>query len=253
MTVPSRIPLVIGNWKMNLTEHWAKVLLDELLPMLAGPGRTEVAVAPSFPCLRVVADRLAGTPVRLGAQDAHWQDQGAFTGEVSPRMLAEMGVHFVIVGHSERRTHFGDTDERVQRKVAAVRRHGMVPVLCVGEMEHERDEGRTLPVVERQMRLGLSEIPSAGGTELVIAYEPVWAIGTGRTPTPEQVQEVHRLIREQLASLYGPAAFAVRVLYGGSVTAENAAGLLRLPEVDGALVGGASLKAAGFAAIVRAA
>jgi triosephosphate isomerase len=165
-----------------------------------------------------------------------------------------MGVRLVIGGHSERRALFGETDERVHRKVDAVRRHDMIPVLCVGESEHQRDEGRTLAVVERQLRRGLGSTSVSSGEEIVVAYEPVWAIGTGRHAAPDQVDEVHRMIREQLGSLYGPAAASgVRILYGGSVNPDNARGLLALEEVDGALVGGASLDAGSFEAIVRAA
>lgn len=254
MTSAGRTPFVVGNWKMNLSERWAVALLDDLLPAIAGALDVEVGVAPAFPCLRAVADRLAGSPVRLGAQNVHWEDKGAYTGEVSPRMLSEMGVGFVVVGHSERRHVFGETDERIARKVAAVRRHAMVPVLCVGEQEGERDAGRTLEVVEHQLRIGLSEIRPAGGAEIVVAYEPVWAIGTGRSATPAQAQEVHRMIREQLGSMFSPSlAATTRVLYGGSVTASTARDLLRLPEIDGALVGGASLDAKAFAEIVAAA
>jgi triosephosphate isomerase len=254
MSGNDRQPLVIGNWKMHLTELWAGALLDDLLPKLKEYPSVETAVAPAFPCLRVVADRLGDGPVRLGAQNVHWEDKGAFTGEVSPRMLAELGVHYVIVGHSERRTLFGDTDERVQQRAEAVVRHEMVPVLCVGEQQDERDEGKTLAVVERQLRLGLASIRVRTGAELVVAYEPVWAIGTGRVATPEQVDEVHRMIREQLASLYGAgAASKVRILYGGSVNPDNAEALFALPEVDGGLIGGASLDADKFARIVAAA
>jgi len=254
MTSPRGTPLVVGNWKMNLSEDWAVALLNDLLPKLQSVRGVEVAVAPAFPCLRAAANRLAGSGVLLAAQNLHWEDKGAFTGEVSPRMLAEMGVRLAIVGHSERRFHFGETDERIGRKVAAARRHGIVPILCVGEQEKERDEGRTLAVVERQLRRGLSSLAVADGSEVVIAYEPVWAIGTGRSATPHQAQEVHRSIREQLGGMFASAATSrIRILYGGSVTAGNAEQMLRLPEVDGALVGGASLEAASFAAIVAAA
>jgi triosephosphate isomerase len=254
MSGTTRTPLVAGNWKMNLSELWAVRLLDELLPLLEPLEACETAVAPAAPCLRAVADRIDGTRTALGAQDVHWEEKGAFTGEVAPRMLSEMGVRYVIVGHSERRAMFGETDERVQRKVEAVRRHDMVPILCVGEREEERDEGQTLAVVERQIRLGLGGVREATGDELVIAYEPVWAIGTGRTPTPDQVHEVHRMVREQLGAMYGPGpADRIRILYGGSVTSDNAGELLALPEVDGGLVGGASLDAENFAGIVRAA
>ncbi len=254
MTSPGRVPLVVGNWKMNLSEAFAATLLDDLLPKLEPFAGVEVGVAPAFTSLRAVANRLAGSRVILGAQNLHWEDKGAFTGEVSPRMLVELGVRLVIVGHSERRMHFGENDERVHRKAAAARRHGLVPILCVGEQEKERDDGRTLAVVERQLRLGLSGLDVTSGSEIVVAYEPVWAIGTGRSATEEQVQEVHRVIREQLAAVFAPApASRIRILYGGSVTATSAPGLMRLPEVDGALVGGASLDAAAFAAIVAAA
>jgi triosephosphate isomerase len=249
-----RRALVVANWKMNLTELWARALLDELLPLLEDASRVETAVAPVFTSLRAVADRLGGHATALAAQNVHWEEKGAFTGEISPGMLAEMEVRFVIVGHSERRTLFGETDERVERKVAAVRRHEMIPVLCVGETEHQRDEGRTLAVVERQLRKGLGTISVSDGGEIVVAYEPVWAIGTGRVATPEQVDEVHRMIREQLGSVYGAGpAGRVRILYGGSVTPDNAAELMGLEEVDGALVGGASLDAEKFSAIVHAA
>jgi triosephosphate isomerase len=249
-----RTSLVVANWKMNLTELWARALLDELLPLVEDAAGVETAVAPVFTSLRAVADRLDGHATALAAQNVHWEEKGAFTGEISPGMLAEMGVRFVIVGHSERRTHFGETDERVERKVAAVRRHEMIPVMCVGETEHQRDEGRTLAVVERQLRKGLGTVPVSEGSEIVVAYEPVWAIGTGRVATPEQVDEVHRMIREQLASVYGAGpAGRVRILYGGSVTPDNAAELMSLDEVDGALVGGASLDAGKFSAIVHAA
>ena len=163
-----RRPLVIGNWKMNLTELWARQLLDELLPRIEDASAVETAVAPVFTSLRAVADRLDGQPTALAALNVHWEEKGAYTGEISPGMLAEMGVHFVIVGHSERRTHFGETDERVERKLTAVRRHEMIPVLCVGETEHQRDEGRTLAVVERQLRKVLGTLTVTDGGEIVV-------------------------------------------------------------------------------------
>jgi len=252
-----RRPIIAANWKMHKT-HLEAIRDVQKLSYLLGADdakKVEVVIVPPFTALRAVqilidSDRLQYS---LGAQNVHWEDKGAFTGEVSPRMLAEMGVRLVIVGHSERRIHFGETDDRIQRKVAAVRRHGMVPILCVGEQEKERDEGRTLAVVEKQLRLGLGKLAVSDGSEIVIAYEPVWAIGTGRSATPGQAQEVHRMIREQLGGMFPPAAASrVRILYGGSANAETALDLLRLPEVDGALVGGASLDAAAFAAIVAA-
>ena len=250
----NRRPLVIGNWKMNLTERWARDLVANLLPRLEDASAIETAVAPAFVCLRAVADALEGSQVRLAAQNCHHELKGAFTGEVSPRMLAEMNVAMVILGHSERRTLFGETDERVQRKVATVMDLEMIPVLCVGEQQDERDEGRTLAVVERQLRLGLGGARVSTGDEIVVAYEPVWAIGTGRVATPEQVDEVHRMIREQLGSLFGAeAAGRIRILYGGSMAPGNAAELIGLPEVDGGLIGGASLDAEKFSAVIHAA
>jgi triosephosphate isomerase len=252
MSDATRRPLVVGNWKMNLTEVWAARLLEELLPQLEGQA-AQVGLAPAFPVLPLVREKIAGHNVTLCAQNMHWEDGGAFTGEVSPRMLKDGGIAMVILGHSERRTLFGETDERVGLKVAAARRHDLVPILCVGEREDERDTGQTLAVVERQLRLALSEARREDCADLVVAYEPVWAIGTGRSATPSQVDEVHRVIREQLASLFGaPAAARVRILYGGSVGPSNAGELMALGEVDGALVGGASLDAEKFTAILAA-
>jgi len=252
MSDPARRPLVVGNWKMNLTEVWAARLLDELLPRL-GSATAQVGLAPAFPVLPLVREKIAGSAVTLCAQNMHWEDAGAFTGEVSPRMLKDGGVGMVILGHSERRTLFGETDDRIGLKVAAARRHDLVPILCVGEREDERDAGQTLAIVERQLRLGLSGTRAEDCSRLVVAYEPVWAIGTGRSATPAQVGEVHRVIREQLASLFGARpAGRVRILYGGSVGPDNAGELMALAEVDGGLVGGASLDAGKFAAILEA-
>ena len=249
-----RPPLVVGNWKMNLPEIWAERLIEELLPLLASIRGVQTAVAPPFTSLATVRRLVERHPVMLAAQNMHWEDDGAFTGEISPRMLAESSVELVILGHSERRTLFGETDRRIRRKVQAAGRHRLTPILCLGEQESERDAGRTLQVVERQLRIGLADVKGESAAELVVAYEPLWAIGTGRTATPEQVDEVHRMLREQLSSMFGAeAASQARILYGGSVTPENAPRLLSLPEVNGALVGGASLDAERFADIVSAA
>ena len=254
MTAAPRRPLVVANWKMHLGESGARRLLRDLLPRIAAHPGVDTAVAPAFPILRATADALAGSTTALASQDVHWEEQGAFTGEVAPGMLAELSVHYGIVGHSERRTLFGETDDAVGRKAAALRRHGIVPIVCVGETGDERDEGRTLEVVERQVRRALGDAVTVGGDELVVAYEPVWAIGTGRTATTTQVHDVHRMIREQLRAMFGvPAADRIRILYGGSVSPDNAAELLALDEVDGGLVGGASLDATKFEAIVAAA
>lgn len=248
----TRRPLVAGNWKMHLDEAEAAALAEATAAIASQAPAVDVAILPSFHLLRRVLDRTSGTSCAVGAQNLHHEDRGAFTGEVSGASLARMGLRFVLTGHSERRTLFGESDRTVRLKVAAARRHGLVPILCVGETESERDGGRTLGVVERQLREAFEGLAAPRGDELVVAYEPVWAIGTGRTPTPPQVEEVHRSIREILRLLAGTSGERIRILYGGSVTADNAGSLLTLPEVDGGLVGGASLDPRKFAAIVAA-
>jgi triosephosphate isomerase len=248
-----RPPLLIGNWKMNVTPRGAAAFVQALASTVRPAAGVEVVVAPPYTALHAVGPQLPRT-WGLAAQDVHWEEAGPYTGEVSAPMLRELGVSACIVGHSERRQLFGDTDLRVARKAAAAQRHGLVPVVCVGEQEMERDAGQTLEVIERQVRTGLGELSVPTGRELVLAYEPVWAIGTGRTATPAQVDEVHRLLRLLLESIFSrEAASAVRILYGGSVTPETAGALFDLPDVDGGLVGGASLDAGRFAAIVSAA
>jgi triosephosphate isomerase len=244
--------LIVGNWKMNLGERAALDLVAALgraVPF----DRVDAAVAPAFPCLRAVLDASAGTPLAVGAQNVHWEERGAFTGEVAAPMLAEMGVRFVIVGHSERRALFGDTDATVARKIAAACRHGLSPILCVGETEAQRDAGRTREIVVTQVGAALAEAGASVALALVVAYEPVWAIGTGRTPDPADVTDAHAAIREALRARLGEPASRVRILYGGSVTASNAPALLRAAEVGGALVGGASLDPVSFGAIAAAA
>ena len=244
-------PLIAGNWKMHKTLAEARELAREIVRGTAGKTRAEVVLAPPYTALAAVAAELAGSKVLLAAQDTFWEEKGAFTGAIAPGMLADVGCTYVIVGHSERRQHFGDTDEAVNRKVKAVLAAGMKPIMCVGETLAEREAGRTLAVVESQVRRGLEGFPVAERQRLVLAYEPVWAIGTGKTATPAQAQEVHLLIREQLADILGTAD--IRILYGGSVTPDNAATLLAEPDLDGALVGGASLQAASFLGIIAAA
>lgn len=251
MTLAARRRLVVGNWKMNLGEHAARDLAAALRNTLPF-DRVDVAVAPAFPCLRAVLDVAAGSPLAIAAQNLHWEERGAFTGEVAASMLAEMGVGYVIVGHSERRALFGETDATVARKVAAAERHGLTPVLCIGETEAERDRGLTRDIVVAQLRAALADAGERGASSLVVAYEPVWAIGTGRTPAPADVTSAHAAIRDALRARLGEAGDHVRVLYGGSVTAANAAALLGASEIDGALVGGASLHATTFRAIVTA-
>jgi triosephosphate isomerase len=243
--------LIAGNWKMHKTLAEARDLAREILQGVGPETRAEVVLAPPYTALSAVAGELAGSAVKLAAQDTFWEEKGAFTGAVAPGMLVDVGCAYVIVGHSERRQHFGDTDEAVNRKVKAALAAGLRPILCVGETLAEREAGRTFTVVETQVRHGLAGFPISERERLVIAYEPVWAIGTGKTATPQQAQEVHRLIRDLLPEVVGTAA--IRILYGGSVTPDNAAILMAEPDLDGALVGGASLKAASFLGIINAA
>ncbi len=250
----ARTPFVCGNWKMHRTVAEAVALAREVAEGLGdAAGRVEVAVAPPFTALQPVAQAVRGTPVEVAAQDVHWEAQGAFTGEVSAPMLAEAGCRLGIVGHSERRQLFGETDEAVRRKVGALLAAGLRPIVCVGESLAEREANRTLEVVDRQVRQGLAGIPAGPLAAITVAYEPVWAIGTGRTATAAQAQEVHAAIRRILRELAGSAADGIRIQYGGSVKPENARELMSQPDVDGALVGGASLKAKDFLAIVKGA
>lgn len=254
MTASTRRPFVVGNSKMNLDEPRCAALSRDVAAGARELAGVDVGIAPPFPFLRAALNAVEGSGLLVGAQDVHWEDVGAFTGEVSAAMLASMNAAFVILGHSERRHLLGETDEDVRRKVAATFRHGLIPIVCVGETEGERLSGRTHEVVERQLRSGLASVPPGDAARLVVAYEPVWAIGTGRVATLEQIAEVHALIRDRLAAGLGDAAAArIRIQYGGSVTPQNAAEILALDEVDGALVGGASLDASRFLSIVRAA
>jgi triosephosphate isomerase len=249
----ARQKFVCGNWKLNRTVAEATALARELVDGLGGDARVQVAVAPVFTSLPAVAQVLAGSPIQLAAQDVHWEAQGAFTGEVSAPLLADVGVAQVIVGHSERRQYFGETDETVGRKVGAVLAAGLRPIVCVGETLAEREAGQTLAVVGRQVRGGLAGLAPGSLALLTLAYEPVWAIGTGKTATTAQAQQVHAAIRSILRELGGAVADTIRIQYGGSVKPENAAELLSQADVDGALVGGASLKAKDFLAIVKGA
>ncbi len=248
----ARTRFVCGNWKMHKTTAEAVALVKELAAGLGGDG-VQVAVAPPFTALQAVAGAIRGTPIELAAQDVHWEAQGAFTGEISAAMLADLGVKHGIVGHSERRQLFGETDETVRKKVGALLQASVLPIVCVGETLAEREAGKTLAVVERQVRGALAGIPASALAAITVAYEPVWAIGTGKTATAAQAQEVHAAIRKLLRDLGGDAADAIRIQYGGSVKPENAAELMSQPDVDGALVGGASLKASDFLAVVKGA
>jgi triosephosphate isomerase len=244
---------VAANWKMHKTRAEAAAFVEAALPQLTALDGVEVVVCPAFTALETVGRLLAGSAVRLGAQNVHWERQGAFTGEVSAGMLAELGCTYVIIGHSERRRLFGDTDERVRRKVRAAFDAGLVPILCVGETLEERQAGQTESCVAAQLEAATADLSAEEVANLVVAYEPVWAIGTGHAATGQEANRVIRLIRQHLRDRFGPAAEGVRVQYGGSVTSRNAAEFFSQPEVDGALVGGASLDPQEFAAIARAA
>jgi triosephosphate isomerase len=249
-----RTPFVAGNWKMNKTVEEARSLVFEMSQGLREIKGVEKVLCPSFTSLLTAAALLQGTDIGLGAQNMHWEERGAFTGETSPAMVAEF-CKYVIIGHSERRTYFGETDETVSKKVGAARTRGLIPILCVGETLAENEAGRTTEIVSRQVREGLKGLDTDFAPKIVIAYEPVWAIGTGRASTGENANAVVRdVIRRSLGELYGQVtAQAVRVLYGGSVTASNAAEFFSQLDIDGALVGGASLKIDEFIAITRAA
>ena len=245
-----RRPILAANWKMYKTAGEALEFLDRFLPRVAGLSEVDVVIAPPFTCLDRVARRLAGTSAMLAAQNVHPQAEGAFTGEISARMLAELGCGYGIVGHSERRALFGESDDLVARKAGALCAAGIRPIVCVGETLEQRESGRTFEVLAQQLGGSLAELPSGRVEELVLAYEPVWAIGTGRTATPEIAQQAHAFLRARLAERFGPAAGRIRIQYGGSVKPENVYALMAQPDIDGALVGGASLDPEAFARIV---
>ena len=241
--------LIAGNWKMNLTLHESRHLAQEVVKVAAGAG-PEVMIAPPFTALTVVAEVLAGSEVSLGAQNCCWASQGAFTGEISPLMLRELGCAMVILGHSERRHVFGEDNAMINRRLKGALTAGLRPVFCVGETLEERQAGRANQVLKSQLEEGLDAIPV--GVGLVVAYEPVWAIGTGQTATPPQAQEAHAFIRETLAGMsQKTVASEIRILYGGSVNEGNVEALLAQADINGALVGGAALKIESFARIIR--
>jgi triosephosphate isomerase len=245
--------LIAGNWKMYKTVAEATALVEELKAGLAQPPEgVDVLVAPPFTALSAVAQAVRGKGIALGAQNMHAEVEGAFTGEISPRMLKDVGCTHVILGHSERRQLFGETDEGVGRKARVALDHGLLPILCVGETLAERESSRTLEVVERQVERALRDVTPDEGARALIAYEPVWAIGTGLAASPQQAQEVHAAIRRLVARSHGEAvAAAQRILYGGSVKPDNAASLMSQADIDGALVGGACLKPDSFLKIIH--
>jgi triosephosphate isomerase len=247
-----RKPFIAGNWKMHMTIPEAEKLVQEMLPGLEEVPSVEKAVCPPFVDLPAVASLLKGTTVRLGAQNMHWEEKGAFTGEISPLMLQGL-CDYVIVGHSERRKYFGETDETVNLKVKSALAHGLTPIVCVGENLEQKESGLTSKIVRSQIAAGLSGLVPEQVAGIVIAYEPIWAIGTGKAATPEYAERVIREdIRETIAELFGEdAAASVRIQYGGSTKAANIESFMQMPDIDGALVGGASLKASEFVEMVR--
>jgi triosephosphate isomerase len=249
----SRIPIVVGNWKLNKTLAEALALVTELKNQLAAVRDVEIGVAPVFTAIAAVAKRLEGTNIGVAGQNCHWEERGAWTGEVSPSLLADAGCRYAIIGHSERRQHFGETDEAVGKRARAALDAGLSPILCIGETEPERDAGQTFARVDTQLAGALAAFTAEDIGRVVLAYEPVWAIGTGRTATPAQAQEVHAHIRAGLARRFGSLAQDIRIQYGGSMKPGNAESLLRQPDIDGGLIGGASLNADDFVAIVKAA
>jgi triosephosphate isomerase len=248
-----RKAVIAGNWKMNKNRAEAKALLEELIPLVKDAGCGVVVCVP-YTDLETALEATRGTNIAVGAQNCHWAASGAFTGEIAPGMLQEMGVEYVIIGHSERRQYFGETDATVQKRVRAALDAGLKVILCVGELLEQREAGITREIVGMQTRVALGGVSREELERVILAYEPVWAIGTGRTATAQQAGEVNGFIRSVVEELYGPeAAGALTIQYGGSMNAKNAAELLDQPDVDGGLIGGASLKAPDFAAIVAAA
>jgi len=249
-----REKIVAGNWKMNTTPVEGAELVRKLSDRIGLLDRVKVVVCPPATHLTIITDLLRGSKLEVGAQNVHWEASGAFTGEISTDMLLSIGVKWAIIGHSERRRYFGETDELIQKRAHRALAAGIRPIVCIGETLEERESEQTYKVIERQVQVGLNNLTLKGIGGLVIAYEPVWAIGTGRTATPEQAQDAHRYIRSLLKSKFGDKAANETVIqYGGSVTDENAAELMSCPDVDGALVGGASLKPEKFIPIVEAA
>jgi triosephosphate isomerase (TIM) len=251
-----RKKIIAGNWKMNKNVEESAKLATEIVAAAKSGGaeKADIVICPTYLALDRVAGIVRGTPVRLGAQDVHFEAQGAFTGKVSTDMLKALGVEYVILGHSEQRTLFGETDEGVRKKTAKVLAEGLIPIICVGETLAEREGNRTEAVVGQQVKAAYQGLSSQDAAKTVIAYEPVWAIGTGKNATDEQAQAVHKYIRGLLASQFGDVvAQGLRIQYGGSMKPENAGGLLKQPDIDGGLIGGASLKADSFFGIIRAA
>ncbi len=245
-------PLIAGNWKMHTTVNQGVDLVLKLREQIKGVDAVDIVLAPPFTSLHHISHIIADSPINLCAQNLHWENQGAFTGEVSAEMLRAVGCRYVIIGHSERRQYFRETDETVNKKVLAALRAGLKPIVCVGETLDEKDRGKTLQRVSLQMKGALDGLAGGAIKDITIAYEPIWAIGTGRTASPQEAEEVHNALRELLFEMFNiDPAREVRIIYGGSVKADNIDSLMAQPNIDGALVGGASLKADDFARIVK--
>jgi triosephosphate isomerase (TIM) len=247
-----RRPVIAGNWKMYKTISETRVFFDGLIPQIQDADHCDIVVAPAFTALAAAAEEVAGTRVAISAQDVYWEKDGAFTGEVAARMLVDVGCAYTIIGHSERRQFFAETDETVNKKVRAAISGGLEAIVCVGETLAERDAGNALDIVRRQVRNGLAQLTESDLSPIIVAYEPVWAIGTGRTATPDIAAEMHGEIRRTIGEIWGPkSAESMRVLYGGSVKPNNISELMQREDIDGALVGGASLDPDSFAAIIK--
>ena len=247
-----RRPIIAGNWKMNNTIADTKALVKDLIPLVKG-AKCDVVICTPYTDLAAAVEATAGTNIKVGAENVHWAEKGAFTGEISAKMLTELGVEYVIIGHSERRQYFGETDETVNMRVKAALAAGLKPIICVGELLEERESGKTAEVVTRQTRAAFKDIDKDELDNIVIAYEPVWAIGTGKTATAQDANDTIKVIRDTMAELYCPkcAEERVRIQYGGSMNPKNASELMAMPEIDGGLIGGASLKAEDFSKVVN--
>ena len=247
----SRKVIVAGNWKMNKIAAEGRALVEALKNGIAGLENAEIVVCPPFTTIGSVVEAAAGSAIGVGAQNIHWAESGAFTGEISADMLKTSGVQYVIIGHSERRQYFGETNETVNKRLKAALAAGLIPIVCVGELLEEREDNKTEAVLAEQIRVGLEGISADEAAKIVIAYEPVWAIGTGKTATPDMAQAAHAFIRGELRALFGNVADEMRIQYGGSMKANNARELVAQPDIDGGLIGGAALKADDFIALIR--
>jgi len=252
MIMRNRKPFIAGNWKMYKTCAESVETAKKLAALVSGVTDVDVMIAPPFTALAQVYEAVKGSSVLLGAQNIFWEKEGAYTGEISPGMLVSAGCRYVIIGHSERRQYFGETDNTVNKKIRAALNNGIMPVVCIGETEKEREAGNTFNILDKQIKMGLEGFSPDDAGHMILAYEPVWAIGTGKTATSAQAQEVHLFLRNLIENLFGKdIAGSIRILYGGSVKPDNIGELMAMPDIDGALVGGASLDAQQFAGIIN--